>query len=292
MKWYPYGHDFGNSETCDVLIKNGKQLKANVPTAFVRVDPQTMRNVGIDLDNDPSGDQSVTTHLIIQLDNEPFSYAIGPLALAQGVPVWSGRGDDERYTSRYNIRAILTLSSQLITDKEYGLYIVGGLPADIYMKNADLRKQIKQSLDGLYRFSMDDGKTWRTCAIEVANIVMEGAGALLAYNRNGQAIPKDADAAIIDIGGGTTDLYAQHSQVPLSEFCGSARIAVETATNMLCSAFERKYRPMAQYEARAILHAYVSTSKKKPYPKLSASGKEITAEEQEALVKPIITQVG
>jgi len=292
MKWYPYGHDFGNSESCDVLIKNGKQLKANTPTAFVRVDPQTMRNVGVDLDTDPTSDQGTTSHLIIQLDNEPFAYAFGHLALAQGVTVWSGRGDDDRYTSRYNIRAILALSSQLIPDKEYGLYIVGGLPADIYMKNAELRKEIKQSLDGLYRFSMDDGKTWRTCAIEVANVVMEGAGALLAYNRNGQTIPKDADAAIIDIGGGTTDLYAQHGPVPLTEYCKSARIAVETAANVLCSAFERKYRPMAEYEARAILHAYSSTTKKKPYPKLSANGKEISPEEQEALVKPILIQVG
>lgn len=292
MKWYPYGHDFGNSETCDVLIKNGKQLKANAPTAFVRVDPQTMRNVGVDLDGDPSSDQDITSHLIIQLDGEPFAFAVGQLALAQGVPVWSGRGDDDRYSSRYNIRAILALSSRLIPDKEYGLYIVGGLPADIFMKNGDLRKQIKQSLDGLYRFSMDDGKTWRTCAIEVANVIMEGAGALLAYNRNGQTIPKEADAAIIDIGGGTTDLYAQKGQTPMREYCGSARIAVETAISMLCLAFEHKYRSIAQDEARAILRASVSTAKKKPYPKLSANGKEITAEEQEALVKPILTQVG
>jgi plasmid segregation protein ParM len=291
MKWYPYGHDFGNSEVGGVLIKGGKQWKRSVPTAFVRVDTGLMKNLGVDLDAEPSDEQDMASHLVIQLDGEPFAYAVGDLAIAQGVTTWNGRGDDERYASRYSIRAILALSSQLITDKEYGLYIVSGLPADIYMKKPGLRKQIKQEIDGLYRFSMDSGKTWRTCALETANVVMEGAGALLAYNKDGQAIPKDAEAAVVDIGGGTTDLYAQRGSVPLTEFCGNARIAVETATSMLMAAFENKYRPLAQYEARALMYAYAS-GKKKNYPKMSAFGKDISADDQEALVKPIVIQVG
>jgi hypothetical protein len=160
------------------------------------------------------------------------------------------------------------------------------------MKHPDLRKQIKSQLDGIYRFTMDSGKTWRTCHVEIGNVVMEGAGALLAYSgKGGQVIGKDIEAAVIDIGGGTTDLYAARGPVPLTEFCKNARLAVETASTMLSEAFEKKYRLLSQFEARAIMYAYAS-GKKKNYPTLSVYGKEITAEEQDALVRPITIQVG
>jgi plasmid segregation protein ParM len=284
MKWYPFGHDFGNSEVSNVLVRGGQQLKKSVPTAFVRADINTMQNLGVEVDK--------SNAFVVQLDGEPFAYAFGDLAIAQGVPTWNGRGDDLRYASKYSIRAMAATSSAMIPDKEYGLYVVCGLPADIYMKNPDLRKQIKHALDGTYRYTMDSGKTWRTCHVEIANVVMEGAGALLAYSdKNAQPIGKDTEAAVIDIGGGTTDLYAQRGPIPLTEFCKNARIAVETATTMLSEAFEKKYRSLSQFEARAIMYAYAS-GKRKNYPKLSNYGKDITAEEQEALVKPITAQVG
>jgi plasmid segregation protein ParM len=296
MKWYPYGHDFGNSQVCGVLIKGGQQLKRSEATAFVDVDLDRIKNVGNTQGNESEDLPDPASRLAIQLDGEPFTVAFGDLAIAQGVPTWNGRGDEDRYASHYSVRAILALSSQMITDKEYGLYVVCGLPADLFMEKPELRKQIKQKIEGKapYTFSMDGGKTWRKCAIEVANVIMEGAGALRAYaNSEGQTLRSDAEAAVIDVGGGTTDLYAQHGPAPLPDVCQSARIAVETVTKKLMTAFEKKYhRPLVQYETRAMLYAYVSSGKKKPYPRLSAFGQDVSAEEQEALLKPIVSKVG
>jgi len=146
---------------------------------------------------------------------------------------------------------MLAISSLFVAEKEYGLYVVCGLPADTFMKNPNLRKDIKKELDGEYSFTMDAGETWRICHIEIATIVMEGAGALLAYTgRNGAPpMPAAAEAVVFDVGGGTTDIYAQKGQIPLAEFCKNSRSAVEKATQMLAAAFEKKYRELSQFEA-------------------------------------------
>lgn len=294
MRWYPYGHDFGNTEVSDTTVVKGEQHKRSVPTAFLRVDPNTMKNLGVDVNK--------LDAFVIQMQDEPFAFAFGDLALAQNVPTWNGRGDDLRYASRYSLWSMLSISSIFISDKEYGLYVVCGLPADTYMKNLTLRNEIKRELDGVYSFTMDGGKTWRIVHIEIATVVMEGAGALLAYTgRNGAASTSaNAEAAVIDIGGGTTDLYAQKGQIPQTEFCKNSRTAVETATQMLMDAFEKKYRALSQFEAREIMHAYASRqqpggkgkAKGKPYPPLSNNGDDITPEQQEAIVKPIVGLVG
>src|SRR5205085_741917 len=121
MKWYPYGHDFGNAEMGGVtMLLNGPMLARSVPTAFVKAD-------------------------------------------------------------------------------------VTALPAETYIKNTELRHTIKNALDGVHTFTLDGGKTWRTVSIEVANVVMEGAGALIAYGDKNAS--KTAESAVIDVGGRTTDLY-------------------------------------------------------------------------------------
>ena len=43
MKWYAYGHDFGNTVEGGVLIKAGQQLKKSIPTAFLRTDTNAMK---------------------------------------------------------------------------------------------------------------------------------------------------------------------------------------------------------------------------------------------------------
>src|SRR5690348_1316047 len=38
MKWYPYGHDFGNADMGGVTIINGSVFSRSIPTAFAKVD--------------------------------------------------------------------------------------------------------------------------------------------------------------------------------------------------------------------------------------------------------------
>ena len=46
MKWYPYGHDFGNAEMGGVTVINGKTYSLSVPTAFAKADTSAMHNLG------------------------------------------------------------------------------------------------------------------------------------------------------------------------------------------------------------------------------------------------------
>ena len=49
MKWYPYGHDFGNSQVGGVTVLNGRMCSRSIPTAFAKADTNAMHNQGNDL---------------------------------------------------------------------------------------------------------------------------------------------------------------------------------------------------------------------------------------------------
>src|SRR5579859_179651 len=166
MKWYNYGHDFGNAEMGGVTVINGKNVTRSIPTAFAKADINAMHNLGVKVDQSD-------TH-VIRFHGEATAYAVGELALQQAVDIYHGRGDIQRYASKYSLRGLLTIAALLIPEVEFGLYIVTGLPAETYIKNIELRKSIKESLDGVHVFTLDNGKTWRRITVEVATVVMEG----------------------------------------------------------------------------------------------------------------------
>lgn len=281
MRWYPYGHDFGNTIEGGVLTNRGQQLRKSIPTAFLRTDPNAMKNLGVNVNAEDAH--------VIQMKGESVAYSFGNLALAQGVEVWTGRDDERRYASHYSLRGLLVNAASQITDKEFGLYVVTGLPADLFIKFPGIRDEIKEKLNGAHTFTLDGGDTWRTVVIEVGTIVMEGAGALIA---EGAIKSKTTEAAVIDIGGGTTDLYVQRGNVPITEFCKGKRLGVEAAQALLMEAFEKIYSPrtLSILEARAILYAYVS-GKKKDFPQVSVYGKLVEVTELQDMVKEAVEQV-
>src|SRR5437660_10349698 len=173
MKWYPYGHDFGNSQIGGVTVLNGRMCSRSIPTAFARADTNAMRNLGVKVDQ-------YDTH-VFQFHGEAMAYTVGELALQQATDVYHGRGDIQRYASKYSLRGLLTIAAALIPDTEFGLYVVTGLPAETYIKNMALRNSIKTVLDGTHVFTTDNAKTWRSATVEVGTVVMEGAVAMMAY---------------------------------------------------------------------------------------------------------------
>jgi plasmid segregation protein ParM len=283
MKWYPYGHDFGNAELGGVtVLEDGRRVSLSIPTAFAKVDTNAMRNLGINVDQ-------AEVH-VIQFFEEETAYAVGDLALQQSIEVYHGRGDIQRYSSRYSLRGLLTIAATLIPEPEFGLYVVTGLPAETYIKNSALRSAIKNALDGTYLFTINGGKTVRRVTVEVATVVMEGAGALIAYGDKSSS--KMTESAVIDIGGRTTDLYVARGQVPVTEYCKGKPVGVEMATQMMMDAFENKYdRPLSLLEAREIMHAYASQGETS-YPDISVYGKTISVYELDRLAKEAVTQVG
>jgi hypothetical protein len=252
---YAYGHDFGNAEIGGVLLKvtasgdakNPQVISRSIPTAFSRVNTTHMKNMGVDMSN----------ALVIQMKGSQLSYGIGSIAMEQSVDSWNGRGDLDRYASSYSLMGLLAVSASMIPDPEYGLMVVTGLPAETYIKNAGLRKEIKKALTGTHTFTIDGGRHWRTCHVELGPVVMEGAGALVAYGgKDGGAV----GSAIIDIGGRTTDLYVARKQVPLTDFCTGRPLGVQTATQIVMDSFEAEHdQPLSQLEARDIMHAWVAS---------------------------------
>jgi len=282
MRWYPYGHDFGNAEIGGVTVVNGTMYTLSIPTAFAKVDTNALVNLGIRLDQ---------THAhIIQFDNEEAAYAVGDLALQQAVDVYHGRGDIQRYASKYSLRSLLAIAATLIPDTEFGIYVVTGLPAETYIKNSVLRSAIKTALDGKYIFTLNGSQTLRKVTVDVATVVMEGAGALIAYGD--KSTSKTTESAVIDVGGRTTDLYVARGQVPVTEYCKGKPLGVEMATQMMMDAFENKYdRPLSLLEAREIMHAYASQGEIN-YPEVSSYGTTISKKELELFVKEAVLQVG
>ncbi len=282
MKWYPYGHDFGNAEMGGVTVLQGTNLARSIPTAFAKADITALHNLGVKVDQS-------NTH-VIRFHGEAMAYTVGELALQQAVDVYNGRGDIQRYASKYSLRGLLTIAATLIPDTEFGLYVVTGLPAETYIKNMALRSSIKAALDGTHIFTMDNGKTFRHVTVEVATVVMEGAGALIVYGD--KTVSKTTESAVIDIGGRTTDLYVARGQVPVSEYCKGKPLGVDTATQMLMDTFESKYdRSLSLLEAREIMHAYASNGRL-TYPDVAVYGKTINAPDLERLTKEAVLQVG
>jgi plasmid segregation protein ParM len=282
MKWYPYGHDFGNSQVGGVTVLNGRMCACSIPTAFARADTNAMRNLGIKVD-------ASNTH-IFQFHGEATAYAVGELALQQAVDVYHGRGDIQRNASKYSLRALLTVAASLIPETEFGLYVVTGLPSETYIKNMALRNSIKEALDGTHVFTIDNGLTYRRVTIEVATVVMEGAGALITYGD--KSMSKTAESAVIDIGGRTTDLYVARGQVPVTDYCKGKPLGVETATQMLMDTFESKFdRSLSLLEAREIMYAYASNGDLN-YPDIAVYGKTVGAHDLERLATEAVTSVG
>src|SRR5579859_2586500 len=282
MKWYPYGHDFGNAEMGGVTVLNGRSVSCSIPTAFAKADTSAMHNLGVKVDQP-------NAH-VIQFLEEAMAYAVGELALQQSTDVYHGRGDIQRYASKYSLRGLLTVAASLIPDSEFGLYVVTGLPAETFIKNSALRNSIKAALDGTHVFTTDNGKTYRQITIEVATVVMEGAGALIAYGD--KSVSKTTESAVIDIGGRTTDLYVARGQVPVSDYCKGKPLGVESATQMLMDTFEHKFdRSLSLLEAREIMYAYASNGELN-YPDIAVYGKTVNSLELERLAAEAVNQVG
>jgi plasmid segregation protein ParM len=281
MKWYPYGHDFGNAEIGGVtVLEEQGTVSRSIPTAFATIDTQALRGLGID----------TSTSLVLRQRSEAISYAIGDLALEQYAEPWTGHGFIQRYSSPYSLRGLLAVAASLIPDPEFGLSVVTGLPAETYIKNMDMRQTIKKALDGTYTFTIDGGQNWRTVHVEIALVVMEGAGALIAYGDKTTA--KTTESAVIDIGGRTTDLYVARGQVPQTEYCKGKPLGVESATQLLMNAFEGQFRrPLSRSEARRMMRAAASGGLV-AYPEVTVYGRPIDSPQVERLTKEAITQVG
>jgi len=242
MNIYPYGHDFGNSETCGVLIVGDEHRSRCIPSVSYPANSQGFSELGNKL-----GDGRY-----IYSDDEMELY-MGDLAIDQSFSPDSSMGDINRYASHQSRYFLLTVAASLTDEREFGIHVVTGLPVLTFLGNPELRKAIPKALSGTYEFALNGKK--RTIHVTVGQILMEGASVLPHLGLKGDLLK-----AVIDIGGRTTDLYVVRGQSPIEELCRHGTMGVELALRSFNQRFERKHgRELSSYELKKLQESYVSS---------------------------------
>jgi hypothetical protein len=271
------GLDFGNSEMCVTVIIPAQSpeeqdivLSMTQPTGFATVNVSKFNNLGINTDD----------AVIIRMEGEATQWGIGHVALAQSKNPWTGRGDIFRYANRHAVEAALSMTAKLLFDEEeFDMVLASGLPAEVYINNpSGIRGAVKTAFVGpkpteedaprekTYRFSIDGGKSWKTCTIKnYAACVMEGAGVLIGYSTT----EKGEYEAVIDVGGRTTDLYVARRGQPVFDLCKGINIGVVSVGERLAASFQERYGfTLTPLEIRQTLYAFAASH---PIPVTSQS---------------------
>lgn len=272
MQTYAYGHDFGNAETCGVMIVRHQKVSKTIPSVTSQGSFEDLAKLGIALKSND---------YVFKSKNSDTELYVGDLALDQSNMSFSGRGDISRYWSEKSLILLLTVASSLVPDTEFGLNVVTGLPVQTYLGDPDSRKKIKNALEGVHVFAVNG--IVRTVHVKVERVIMEGAGATIAFGSRDKSVQ-----GVIDIGGRTTDLFVAEGQTPLRPMCAGRPLGVEITGDLLSSNFQQKYnRPLKGQEIRKILRAYAHNT---PYPTIIARGDEVT--DLEKLTKDAFHQIG
>lgn len=272
MQTYAYGHDFGNAETCGAMIIRNHKVSKTVPSVTSQGNFAELQRLGVTLEPDD---------YVFKGKTSGTELYVGNLALRQSSMSFSGRGDISRYWSEKSLILLLTTASSLVPDAEFALNVVTGLPVQTYLGDPDSRKKIKNALEGVHQFTVNGHP--RTVHVKVDRVIMEGAGATIAYGSRDKTAQ-----GVIDIGGRTTDLFVAEGQTPLRHMCAGRPLGVETVGDLLSSNFQQRYnRPLKSQEVRTLLRAYVHNL---AYPTIMARGVRVT--DLAELTKDALHQIG
>lgn len=283
LSTYAYGHDFGNAETCGVLFEHGIQRAISLPSATALGSLHDLVQVRSALGGNGTGAPAEVIkqgeYVLEHHGNELF---VGTLALKHARNATTARGDVNRYASVRSLHLLLAASASLISQAEYQLNVVTGLPVETF-PHVEIRKQVKAALEGEHRFVLNGVP--RLAVVRVTKVIMEGAGAIIAYGAT-----DDILQGCIDIGGQTTDLFAAEGQTPTLHLCKGKGVGVEAVADLLSQQFQARYhRPLKLQETRALLHAHVKTRTYKP---LAVNGRTVAEDELRPLLEQALTTIG
>jgi hypothetical protein len=279
---YDIGFDFGNGETSAVISSSsGENLQWITLPSFVGrgslSELARFRGMTRHFEH-PSEALKAGEYVLHDGHTECF---VGHLALSQGHLATSARGDSSRYWSEHALQLLLTVAGALIPDPVFELDLVTGIPIQTYQQAT--RQNVKDLLEGEHRYRLNGEE--RRAVINVSAVIMEGAGALIAYGRN-ETIPQ----AALDVGSRTTDLYTAEGHVPLTPFCRGTPLGVDLAADAISEAVEETYgRALTQQERRALLRAHVGNG---AYPTIFVDGQPLEQSLLEHWTEEALRRVG
>ncbi|GHO73968.1 hypothetical protein KSD_17390 [Ktedonobacter sp. SOSP1-85] len=278
---YPVGFDPGNSETSLVtFLPNGEQRILTIPSYAGRgssTDLKRFRTMHMaQSDIFQSGEYVLNCPEI-----DVSEYFVGSLALSQSQISTSARGDINRYWSTLMLLLLLTVLGAAIPDAEFEVSLVMGVPIETYSEQNRLK--VRKALEGEHHFTLNGRE--RSAVVQVAKVIMEGAGAMIAAGDD-----RMLRQAAIDIGGRTTDLYTADGQIPLIPLCKGSALGVELVGDILNRRFQERFgRTLTIQETRGILRAAVGNI---PYPLIYTNGQEVSSIDIHHLVDDALRSVG
>jgi hypothetical protein len=175
---------------------------------------------------------------------------VGRLALSQSRDASTGRGNAARYWNGHTLRLLLTGCGRLCKD-DMTVRLITGLPVTVY--NEDARAQVRASLCGTHTFTLN-GKP-RTITVDAVGVMMEGAATLY------DVAQEPLHQCVIDVGGGSTDLFWAVGRKPSSERCDGLEVGVEKIGELLRGNIARRTgvgRRLTDEELRAVLWAHAT----------------------------------
>ena len=230
-----YGHDFGNSETCGVVVGQGYHQTRVFPSVFA---PGSWRDV-----ETMAASAGKTTREYLQFGHYLLSYTnehqqtvekiMGQKVFDDGLVPSTTRADQERYwRNQYSLEALIVGSASAIPEPNYGLHLVTGLPVHLY--TLDHVQAVTQALLGTHPFHLNNQA--RSLTVYSVKVVAEGAEALVAYGSD-----EDKVEGVIDIGGQTTDLYGARAQQPIRAMCKGLPKGVAAAADLFNTQFREQH---------------------------------------------------
>jgi hypothetical protein len=257
MNIYPYGHDFGNSETSAVMLGPNWHTERRIPSVTA---PGSWKKV---MESAAGAGKTVKdllahNHYVLEYDIHTsegvrhIEKVVGQKVFDDGATPLETRGDSSRYwTNHYNAEMLMVGSASMVRDEEYGLHVVTGQPiANYSQENASY---VCQALQGLHRFWLNGEQ--RVMHVLSVKCIMEGAGALIAYGSD----EKETLQGVVDIGGQTTDLFLAKGQRPLSNLCKGKPLGVAAAAERFNQQFREAHGRSLNLEAcKDLLHQHVN----------------------------------
>lgn len=233
---FAYGHDFGNSETCGMLIGQGWHQERQIPSVFAPGSWREVENFASSLGKTVN-EYMQYGHYVLEYQNDKeytVEKYIGRKVFDDGLQPSTTRADQERYwRNNYSLETLMVGSASCIQEPIYGLHVVTGLPIHLY--SPENAQRVQAALTGAHVFKLNGQD--RSMVIHSVKVVAEGAGALIAYGSN----ENHTLEGVIDIGGETTDLYVARGQRPLKALCDGRAIGVATAADLFNQKFRETY---------------------------------------------------
>lgn len=252
------GFDAGNSETTVAGRSGGRTPCLTFPSSIgsgavdelLRVRGGAGRSAALDADE-------------FAISHRGADLFVGRLALEQSRDATTARNTTARYSDGHTLRLLLAACGKLCPN-DATVRLITGLPVNLF--SAATKARVQQSLLGTHTFTWN-GKP-RRVTVDAVGVMMEGAAVLYDV----AAAP--VQQCVIDVGGGSTDLFWAIGRRPLADRCAGYPAGVEKIGELLIKKVQGlpHGRRLTADEVRAVLWAHAT---RQPPPTLHSRGRPL-----------------